>query len=167
METYLVGVVSAEMGRRSPASRRRSARRRSSPGPSRCGTCGRWDAQGFDLYASVADQVYGGAASETPEGRAAVEATRGRILTYGGAPIDAFFYSTCGGRTADGTEVFRAADRPYLRSVPDVGRRRHGLLQHLAALPLARGVDRRGAPRHAAAHPAGARRRRLGRRRTT
>jgi len=43
------------------------------------------------------------------------------ILTYGGQPIDAFFYSTCGGTTADGTEVFRAADRPYLRSVPDVG----------------------------------------------
>jgi stage II sporulation protein D len=35
-------------------------------------------------------------------------------------PIDAFFYSTCGGRTADGTEVFRSADRPYLRSVADV-----------------------------------------------
>jgi stage II sporulation protein D len=49
-----------------------------------------------------------------------VDATRGRILTYGGVPIDAFFYSTCGGRTADGTEVFRAADRPYLRSVADV-----------------------------------------------
>jgi stage II sporulation protein D len=49
-----------------------------------------------------------------------VVSTRGRVLTYGGAPIDAFFYSTCGGRTADGTEVFRAADRPYLRSVADV-----------------------------------------------
>jgi stage II sporulation protein D len=80
----------------------------------------RWQSQGFDLYATVADQVYGGAATETSEGRSAVEATRGRILTYGGAPIDAFFYSTCGGRTADGTEVFRGADRPYLRSVPDV-----------------------------------------------
>jgi stage II sporulation protein D len=42
------------------------------------------------------------------------------ILTYGGAPIDAFFFSTCGGRTAEGTEVFRAATRPYLRSVSDV-----------------------------------------------
>ena len=83
-------------------------------------TCVDGRSQGFDLYATVADQVYGGAASETPEGRAAVEATRGRILTYGGVPIDAFFYSTCGGRTADGTEVFRAADRPYLRSVADV-----------------------------------------------
>jgi stage II sporulation protein D len=80
----------------------------------------RWQALGFDAYATVADQVYGGASTETPEGRAAVEATRGQILTYGGEPIDAFFYSTCGGRTADGTEVFRAANRPYLRSVPDI-----------------------------------------------
>jgi stage II sporulation protein D (peptidoglycan lytic transglycosylase) len=80
----------------------------------------RWDVQGFDLYATVADQVYGGAERETPEGNDAVLATRGRILTYDGQPIDAFFYSTCGGRTAEGTEVFRGADRPYLRSVPDV-----------------------------------------------
>jgi stage II sporulation protein D len=45
--------------------------------------------------------------------------TRGRVLTYEGAPIEAFFYSTCGGRTADGFEVFRGARRPYLRSIPD------------------------------------------------
>ena len=80
----------------------------------------RWDADGFDLYSSVADQVYGGVVAETPEGLEAVTVTRGQILTYDGAPIDAFFYSTCGGRTADGTEVFRAADRPYLRSIADV-----------------------------------------------
>jgi len=49
-----------------------------------------------------------------------VGATRGQIVTWGGQPIDAFFFSTCGGRTADGVEVFRGADRPYLRSVPDL-----------------------------------------------
>jgi stage II sporulation protein D len=81
---------------------------------------GRRRAQGFDLFASVSDQVYGGVSAETPEGTEAVGATRGLALTYGGAPIDAFFYSTCGGRTATGTEAFRAADRPYLRSVADV-----------------------------------------------
>jgi stage II sporulation protein D len=80
----------------------------------------RWHAQGFDLYATVADQVYGGAERETPEGNDAVTATRGRILTFDGQPIDAFFYSTCGGRTADGPEVFQGADRPYLRSLPDI-----------------------------------------------
>ncbi len=120
METYLAGVVSAEMGRRSLAEQEALRAQAVVSRTYALRNLRRWRAQGFDLYATVADQVYGGAASETPEGRAAVEATRGRILTYGGVPIDAFFYSTCGGRTADGTEVFRAADRPYLRSVADV-----------------------------------------------
>jgi len=120
METYLVGVVSAEMGRRSPAEQEALRAQAIVSRTFALRNLRRWQTQGFDLYATVADQVYGGAASETPEGREAVEATRGRILTQGGVPIDAFFYSTCGGRTANGTEVFRAADRPYLRSVLDV-----------------------------------------------
>jgi len=120
METYLAGVVSAEMGRRSLAEQEALRAQAVVSRTYALRNLRRWQAQGFDLYATVADQVYGGAASETPEGRAAVDATRGWILTYGGVPIDAFFYSTCGGRTADGTEVFRAADRPYLRSVADV-----------------------------------------------
>jgi stage II sporulation protein D len=120
MESYLVGVVSAEMGRRSPQDQEALRAQAIVSRTFALRNMGRWRAQGFDVYATVADQVYGGAATETPEGRAAVEATRGRILTYGGAPIDAFFYSTCGGRTADGTEVFRGADRPYLRSVSDL-----------------------------------------------
>ena len=120
MEAYLVGVVSAEMGRRSPADQEALRAQAIVSRTFALRNLGRWQGQGFDLYATVADQVYGGAATETPEGRSAVDATQGRVLTYGGAPIDAFFFSTCGGRTADGTEVFRGADRPYLRSVPDV-----------------------------------------------
>ncbi len=120
MESYLAGVVSAEMGRRSLVEQEALRAQAIVSRTFALRNLRRWQALGFDLYATVADQVYGGAASETPEGRAAVEATRGRILTYGGAPIDAFFYSTCGGRTADGPEVFRAANRPYLRSVADV-----------------------------------------------
>jgi stage II sporulation protein D len=80
---------------------------------------GKWKARGFDLTAGVSDQVYAGAGAETPEGRSAVRQTRGQIVTYDGAPIEAFFYSTCGGRTADGYEVFRGARRPYLRSIAD------------------------------------------------
>jgi stage II sporulation protein D len=120
LESYLVGVVSAEMGRRNLAefealkaqavvSRTyalRNLRRRA--------------ALGFDLHAGVADQVYAGSGSETPEGVEAVRSTRGMVLTYEGAPIDAFYFSTCGGQTADGVEAFRAASRPYLRSFPDV-----------------------------------------------
>jgi stage II sporulation protein D len=80
----------------------------------------RWRAQGFDLYATVSDQAYGGVSAETPEGRAAVSETRGRVLTHNGTLIEAFYFSTCGGRTAEGFEVFRGASRPYLRSVSDV-----------------------------------------------
>ena len=120
MEAYLQGVVSAEMGRRSPTEREALRAQAVVSRTYAHRNLRRWAAQGFDLYASVSDQVYGGLSAETPEGVDAVSSTRGRVLTFGGAPIDAFFYSTCGGRTAQGTEVFRAADRPYLRSVADV-----------------------------------------------
>jgi stage II sporulation protein D len=119
VEGYLQGVVSAEMGRRSSIE---EAALRAQAVVSRTyaiRNLGRWKAQGFDLSATVSDQVYGGIGVETPEGRAAVADTRGRVLTYNGTPIEAFFYSTCGGRTADGFEVFRGATRTYLRSVPD------------------------------------------------
>jgi stage II sporulation protein D len=121
IEQYLLGVVSAEMGRRSADEFEALKAQAVVSRTYAMRNLGRWRTQGFDLYATVSDQVFGGIGAETPEGAAAVEATRGQVVTYGGVPIDAFFYSTCGGRTADGTEVFRDADRPYLHSVSDVG----------------------------------------------
>lgn len=119
LETYLASVVSSELGRRDPSDleavraqavvSRTFARRKQ----------GYNTAAAYDLVATVADQVYGGVANETPLGWAAVQDTRGEVLTYGGGLADTFFFSTCGGRTADGTEAFRAADRPYLRSIDD------------------------------------------------
>jgi len=41
-------------------------------------------------------------------------------VTWNGQPIDAFFFSTCGGRTELGTEVFRGANPAYLQSVSDL-----------------------------------------------
>jgi stage II sporulation protein D (peptidoglycan lytic transglycosylase) len=119
MEAYLLGVVSAEMGRRSSLE---EAALRAQAVVSRTyalRNLGRWRTRGFDITATVSDQVYGGLGVETSEGRLAVSDTRGQVLTYNGALIEAFFYSTCGGRTADGAEVFRGAARPYLRSIPD------------------------------------------------
>jgi stage II sporulation protein D len=120
MESYLLGVVSAEMGRRSPVEQ---AALRAQAVVSRTYALKhlrRWRTEGFDLYATVADQAYGGVAAETAEGRAAVSETRGQVLTYDSAVIEAFYFSTCGGRTAEGYEVFRGAARPYLRSVSDL-----------------------------------------------
>ena len=70
-----------------------------------------------ELASSTLDQVYGGLANESAETRAAVVATAGEVLTFERQPIDAFFFSSCGGRTRDGKIVF-ANDAPYLRGVP-------------------------------------------------
>lgn len=119
IEVYLQGVVSAEMGHRTSIEEAALQAQAVVSRTYAVRNLGRWRARGFDLSATVADQVYGGLGSETPEGRAAVAGTRGRVLTYAGAPIAAFFYSTCGGRTADAAEVFRGPGQPYLRSIPD------------------------------------------------
>ncbi len=120
LDAYLLGVISGEMGRRDPGEQEALRAQAVVSRTYALRNLGRWRADGFDLQPTVADQVYGGMGAETPEAREAVEATQGQVLTWGGQPIDAFFFSTCGGRTADGTEVFRGADRPYLRSVPDL-----------------------------------------------
>jgi stage II sporulation protein D len=119
MERYLAGVVGAEMGLRGPdeiealkaqaiVSRTYALRNQ-----------GRWKDRGFDLVGGVGDQAYSGRLNETPLAVAAVEATRGQVVTWEGQPIDAFFSSTCGGRTEDGVAAFAGASRPYLHAVDD------------------------------------------------
>lgn len=120
VEEYLGGVVNAEMGRRAPdeleALRAQAVLSRTVA----LRAIGRQPARGFDLVATIADQAYGGVASELPQGLEAVAETRGVALTWRGQPIDAFFHSTCGGQTAEPTEVFAGAGgRPYLRAVED------------------------------------------------
>ena len=48
----------------------------------------------------------------------AASATTGRIITYGGKPIDAVYFSSDGGRTENSEDVW-AGRVPYLRSVAD------------------------------------------------
>ena len=120
IESYLLGVVSAEMGRRSSADQAALLAQAVVSRTYALRNLRRWHSQGFDLSATVSDQAYGGVTAETPEGRAAVSETRGRALTHNGGVIEAFYFSTCGGRTAEGYEVFRGASRPYLRSISDV-----------------------------------------------
>jgi stage II sporulation protein D len=73
----------------------------------------------FDLYDDVRSQVYGGVDAEEPETTAAVNATAGQVLFFGGKVATTFFFSTSGGRTADIAHVWNSAPIPYLVSVPD------------------------------------------------
>jgi stage II sporulation protein D len=119
LEDYLLGVVVAELGVKDPADIEALKAQAIVSRTYALKNLGRWEADGFDVYAGVGDQVYVGILSESPLGRQAVEATRGHVITWQGQLIEAFFSSTCAGRTTRGTDVFRAADRPFLRSIVD------------------------------------------------
>jgi stage II sporulation protein D len=120
LELYLVGVVGVEMGVRTEAEIAAVEAQAVVSRTVALQRAGQWRTRGYDLLATVADQVYSGSDRESELASRAVAATRGQVITWQGRPIDAFFHSTCAGRTADGTEVFAAADRPYLRSVSDL-----------------------------------------------
>lgn len=120
METYLGGVVAAELGTTDPDLLEALKAQAVIARTYAMRNLGRNRRQGFDLLATVSDQRYDGVAGEQGTAWKALADTRGQVLTYQGAPIDAFFHSTCGGRTASGAEVFTYADRPYLRSVSDL-----------------------------------------------
>jgi stage II sporulation protein D len=120
VEDYLAGVVGAEMGRRESSEAQALAAQAIVSRTFAVRNLGKRASDGFDLLPSVVDQAYGGVAAEYPLASEAVAQTAGQILTWQGVPIDAFFFSTCAGRTARGTEVFAAANRPYLASIRDL-----------------------------------------------
>ncbi|MCW2998211.1 MAG: SpoIID/LytB protein [Solirubrobacterales bacterium] len=75
---------------------------------------------GYTQYADTRSQVYRGVAAETAPTDAAVLATAGQVVTFGGTPITTFFFSTSGGRTENVENSFLGAEpRPYLVSVKD------------------------------------------------
>jgi stage II sporulation protein D len=72
--------------------------------------------QPFHLGSSVLSQVYRGLEAEDDRTRDAVEATKGLVLTWMLQPIEAYFHSSCGGRTESGLEALNR-DLPYLQAV--------------------------------------------------
>lgn len=120
LETYLLGVVPLEIGGGRPAEELAAVKAQAIAARTYAiGHMGRRGSLGFDFYATVMDQVYGGAGVEDETASRAVRETRGEILTYGGEPIQAYYHSTCGGRTAALHEVWPGEPRPYLQSVSD------------------------------------------------
>ena len=118
LEEYLRSVVAVEMGPRiardSSALQAQAVAARSYA-VTRMGNRKR----GFDVYSSVLDQAYRGLDVENAAASAAVERTRGLVLFHGGRVVEAVYSSTCGGSTAEASEVWRTGSAPYLRRVSD------------------------------------------------
>ncbi len=83
------------------------------------GYLGRRADLGFDLWATVEDQVYAGTTLENDMSDRALHETRGEVLLSDGVPIRALYSSACGGRTANVEDVWPWSWTPYLRSVRD------------------------------------------------
>ena len=113
LEPYLYGVLPAEIGTKVPleAMKAQAVAARTYALKNR-GKCVK---DGFDLDDTTRCEGYEGVDGETPASDAAVDGTRGQVLTYRGRMIDAPYSTDSGGVTAcdDG------GDCPYLQAVKD------------------------------------------------
>lgn len=115
LEDYLAGVVPAEMPSSwQPAALEAQAvaSRSYALATSRVGAS-------FDVYADTRSQAYGGVDAETPAATAAVAATQGQVLFYGGTVATTFFSSSSGGWTQSSADAWGGQSIPYLPSLPD------------------------------------------------
>jgi stage II sporulation protein D len=118
LESYLRGVVPRELGVRGAADRaalEAQAVAARSYAITRLGNRSRT----YDLSATTSDQVYGGVDAENAVADAAVAATNGLVLSYDGRIVSAPYHSTCGGTTAEPTELWRSRAEPFLQRVSD------------------------------------------------
>ncbi|HEY8582511.1 MAG TPA: SpoIID/LytB domain-containing protein [Capillimicrobium sp.] len=117
LEQYVAGVVPNESPGSWPAE---ALQAQAVAARSYAITTSRSGENGWDQYPDTRSQVYKGATSEYPTTNRAVNATAGQVVTYGGKPITAYFFSTSGGRTENVENVWPGATpRPYLTSVDD------------------------------------------------
>lgn len=116
VDDYLRSVVPEEMPTDWPAEalKAQSVAARSFSLASR----GRHASEGYDLCTTTHCQLYTGTAAEKTASTAAVRATRGEVLTYGGRPIEALFHTDSGGMTESSENVW-GSHVPYLRAVRD------------------------------------------------
>lgn len=123
LDDYLRGVVPLEMGPR-PASERAALEAQAVASRSYAWVRMRWNVAGarrrpWDLVGSVQDQAYGGVDAERALTDAAIAETKGLVLHHQGRPVSAPYFSTCGGSTAEPSELFRERGDPFTVRVSD------------------------------------------------
>jgi stage II sporulation protein D len=114
LESYLQGVVAGEMPHTWPS----EALEAQAVAARSYALASLVKGKPFDLYSDVRSQVYRGVAGEMVRTTAAVQATAGQVVTYGGKVATTYYFSSSGGRTASAEDVFGFAV-PYLVSRPD------------------------------------------------
>ena len=119
LDAYLTGVLAPEMGERAPNEIEAVKAQAVAARTYALAHLGQYEGAPYDLKADVSDQVYVGASQQRPWVGQAVAVTAGEVITYGNHLIDAYYFSTCGGRTDNIEDVWPKAPRPFLVSVDD------------------------------------------------
>ncbi len=114
LDDYLLGVVPGEVPKEWPA----EALRAQAVAARSYAIASTVKSKSYDLYSDTRSQVYYGVAAEAPSTTAAVNATRGEVLSYAGKVATTFYYSSSGGRTASSEDVF-GVPMPYLQARDD------------------------------------------------
>lgn len=123
LENYLYGVVPWEIGRHGKAEKAALAAQAVAARTYTISHLGSRRSLGFDVFASVMDQVYKGSRHEDALCNAAVDATAGQVLMHGDELVDAYYSACCGGHSSRIEKVWPRQAAPYLRNHLDS---RHG-----------------------------------------
>ena len=115
VDQYVKGVIANE----SPASWPQAALRAQAVAARSFALSVNVGGNGFGLYDDTRSQVYEGLASETAATNEAVEATKGKVVIYGGEIAETYFSACSGGHTESVQNVFFGPPVPYLVGVPD------------------------------------------------
>ncbi len=130
IEDYITSVISSEMSADSPIELLKAHAIISRSWAVRAITANRmtggkirsaaYESNGHTLFDVCADdhcQRYEGIRLITPRAQQAIEATRGKVLTYNNQVCDTRFYKCCGGKTEVFATCWEDIDVPYLQSV--------------------------------------------------
>lgn len=119
VEDYLCGVLQPEIGNRTEEEFEAVKAQAVAARTYAFVTEGKYPDREYDLINDIGDQVYSGVVGEQNITNRAVKDTRGEVLVYGENLIDAYYHSTCSGRTDNIEEVWDKGARPYLVGVTD------------------------------------------------
>lgn len=123
LEEYLKGVVPSEMPSKwnEEALKAQAIAARSYAVATK--TAGKHASKGFDLVATTADQVYGGASAEKESTSKAVDDTKGIVLVQNKKVLPTYYHASSGGQT----KVWNSGSS-FLQSVPsfDSGTKKNG-----------------------------------------
>jgi stage II sporulation protein D len=119
VEDYLKGVVPAEIGKLSGEEIEALKAQAVAARTYSLSRLGQYEDLGYDLEASVVDQIYTGAEGENPLVNEAIKDTKGKVLAFGEKLIHAYYHANCGGRTEYIERVWDKPKESYLISVDD------------------------------------------------